>query len=435
MQEAKLVHKQHPEVLGEWEMLQSFNLSFIYENRSEDTETSEMKTHMTKTENDDPKAPKRKRTRAKAVKPVSKRKTHTLFQCKRCETMCESFKEFRSHYETHFESQETKPPVARSNKELFKLFYRCKPCNEVFDEKGMTRHRHGHVERVNQVCDTCGKVFTRRSSWNIHRRKHEAAKTGKMQICKLCGKTFPLIKYLKKHIQFHSKERPHICEVCGKGFKERNALLKHRKTHSNTRPFTCQYCGKGFIQPYRLREHMRTHTGEKPFKCDVCNSAFGVKQALKVHKKAAHGIDMSLYQKSQAFREYDEIDPRDPKMFENCTVKIASTEEETVAIDLRDEKYQSVIENKEKRQTMPPTPQDKPVSHDSGKTLLPPALTQHALESHLPGTSSEARDAIRSADYMRKLYLTGGESLTSTVLQNPQNKPTSEAAGMFYLNL
>ncbi len=261
---------------------------------------------------------------ATKLKHARASRAEVLFRCNKCLMTFESFVKVRSHYEDSHNTEGSKSPFVHGSKEHYTRLYHCKACNEDFDEDRYIRHRNKHKEEINKVCDICGRVFTVLGTWYKHLRRHEAIRTGNRKQCKLCGKTFTLISNLKEHMNFHSKERPHICEVCGKAFKDRNGIRKHLKIHFTVKPHSCQICGKGFTKPSNLRDHLRSHTGEKPFKCDLCNSAFAHKGTLTCHKKTVHGVT-SKYQKSQAVQEFDDLNISDPKMYENCTIKITPT--------------------------------------------------------------------------------------------------------------
>ncbi len=290
-----------------------------------------------------------------------KRKTHRIYQCKICQVICESQLDFRKHFNSlhadiavQFAESKTKPDGkaksdehescaengdakkqdGESQKDGDKssqtdlitqhatAMYHCNPCNMVFKEEDIYKHRTKH-DRLYTVCDTCGIVFTSCKSWKAHMSKHDAEKSGNRFICKICGHASIFLKDLKKHMGVHSKERPHVCEVCGKTFKQRNALYRHRFVHGDVKPYTCEYCGKGFINRYNLKGHVRTHTGEKPYQCDICNASFTHNVSLKTHKKSAHGID-SWADKPASNKVFDDINVEDPNLYTQGKVDTTS---------------------------------------------------------------------------------------------------------------
>ncbi|XP_072034328.1 uncharacterized protein [Amphiura filiformis] len=360
------------------------------------------------------------------------RTTITLYQCKQCSTICESFGDFKIHYETHAESQESAgiKPV-RGDTTLYTILYRCKLCGKLINEFEIERHRAKHTEVVNKVCDLCGKTFTVRGSWHTHLHMHEAEKTGNRWACKICGKIFHLRNALTSHMKYHSTERPHVCEVCGKSFKIANALRRHHRVHETTKPYACQFCGKGFNQKYNLKGHVRTHTGEKPFQCDMCSAAFTHNGSLKCHKKTAHGIDMS---KDKKFLEFDEINLRDPKMYEK--VRIKSSSEGTSTISSQDEKNEQgqIHQTKTSLQTHRQHGKDNvsiasrpyiPASVENVKSNLPPNTSDIAQCMSLTTCTTSAASALDRKP---------SDSLSSTCSQNTGNHATVNA-GNIYTNL
>ncbi len=211
------------------------------------------------------------------------------------------------------------------------VIWRCIPCDKIFSEEEINLHRnrvHSFSFHVSQVCDTCGVLCESYNMFRCHMIKHEAEKSGKRMVCKLCNRGFIFMKDLKKHLRSHSKERPHICEICGKSFKSASVMRKHIYVHSGVKPHTCEYCGKGFKDNYNLKGHVRTHTGEKPFQCDMCSAAFTHNVSLKTHKRSAHGIDMWKDQKPQELQEFDHMNLKDPEnMYNQYQVKSLTHED------------------------------------------------------------------------------------------------------------
>ncbi|XP_072034330.1 uncharacterized protein [Amphiura filiformis] len=381
---------------------------------SEDSKTSGPTLYVRKPGNKDLKTseptPRRVRVRwPKNTKPAYKRTTRTLYQCKQCSTICESFGDFKLHYETHTESQENaKIKPVWGDTTFYTKLYRCNLCDKLVNEFEIERHRARHKEVVNKVCHTCGEVFNARATWQVHLKKHEAEKTGNQYVCKICGKNFLLLVSLKRHMTCHAKERPHVCEVCGKSFKTKGTWKLHRLIHETTKPYACQSCGKGFTRQDNLRTHERMHTGDKPFKCDFCKAAFAQKVSLTCHKKTAHGIDLA---KDQKFLESDVINAQDPKLYEHVPIISAEGASSTSS---QNEKFQTAFEKTVQGQI--PQPKSSLQTDNEGYVSLTyhPVTSAPAqnMQSNLPAdTSDMAQCGSLSAD--SKLDGTHSDSLTS----------------------
>lgn len=120
--------------------------------------------------------------------------------------------------------------------------------------------------------------------------KNESHSKGKLFECKHCAKTFPNLKYLKKHWQYHTANKKHICSQCGKGFVYECHLRIHMQSHTNDRPFQCNQCGKRFSYRSNLKYHLLYHTGEKPHVCLQCGMAFSRRGHLVKHITCHSGL-------------------------------------------------------------------------------------------------------------------------------------------------
>ncbi|KAK7096622.1 hypothetical protein V1264_005898 [Littorina saxatilis] len=106
--------------------------------------------------------------------------------------------------------------------------------------------------RVRELCQDCGKIFSRMSSLKEHRRmKHDFAQ-GPRYSCQHCAKTFMNRSDFHSHISAHSGVKPHLCEKCNKSFQNRRNLTRYidlliafiltwhyRKLFSNKGLFSC----------------------------------------------------------------------------------------------------------------------------------------------------------------------------------------------------
>lgn len=105
-----------------------------------------------------------------------------------------------------------------------------------------------------------------------------------------------------RHLQTHSKNRPHKCTICGNSFAEMAVLKQHMRVHSGEKPYACKLCGKRFAASTALSVHNRTHTGEKPLLCKYpgCGRRFAessnLTKHMKTHYKAASKSPQALKQ-------------------------------------------------------------------------------------------------------------------------------------------
>ncbi|XP_055588499.1 zinc finger protein 793-like [Uranotaenia lowii] len=91
------------------------------------------------------------------------------------------------------------------------------------------KRMHGNNGGVcTHKCDICGKMI--RGSV-AHLKQHQArhAVTDKNVVCNVCGQTFWLLKYLKKHLIIHTDLFPYDCRYCGKKFKHKASKDTHEK--------------------------------------------------------------------------------------------------------------------------------------------------------------------------------------------------------------
>ncbi|XP_052071896.1 uncharacterized protein LOC127710175 [Mytilus californianus] len=174
----------------------------------------------------------------------------------------------------------------------FKCTY--EDCEKMFhSEDNMRRHLKWHSIDKPFKCKQCHKEFRTSGALSGHCVVH---KTGTPYKCTVedCEKSFRSHKLLKNHLQdfHHQAEKKFICahSGCDFSFFKRSHLDRHLVTHSGERKYGCSYCGKAFRHADNLRVHLRQHTNEKPVSCNMCDFKCRQKSSLRYHLQKIHNI-------------------------------------------------------------------------------------------------------------------------------------------------
>ncbi|XP_063600428.1 zinc finger protein OZF-like [Penaeus indicus] len=158
-------------------------------------------------------------------------------------------------------------------------------------------------------CDICGKRFPIMSRLLRHMRIHKKEKPDNSEVCKqvsnengfskytdtctsdgpficdVCNKSFTLKDDIVMHMRIHRKEKPYVCDVCNKVISGKSGLEKHMRVHTKEKPYSCEVCSKTFSQKPHLESHKTTHLKVKPFNCEVCQKPFSCKSSIRKHMR------------------------------------------------------------------------------------------------------------------------------------------------------
>ena len=251
-------------------------------------------------------------------------RTHGIYVCLRCNFICDSHDGLKDHcHQDHKERTD------------FKL---CRKCSRYVkcENTSVEQHMEECQGPVPYICPHCNKEFKYESSLKSHVIRHnpDAPKRFKCEMCSYesnykanlkkhmtnihgdkvknvpcvhteCDKMFYTDDSMRRHLKWHSEERPFRCDTCQKRFKTNTALKGHEVIHDPARPFKCNVddCTKDF----RSKKHLKNHHAEfhnmteKTFKCthEACTFAFFKRSHLQRHLMTHSGTilkcDLILY--------------------------------------------------------------------------------------------------------------------------------------------
>lgn len=183
----------------------------------------------------------------------------------------------------------------------------CKECGKKFTRRETYNlHRHFHMhqdEEASLACKECGVTFQHRSDLIKHRSTHKedtkptfVSKVRKRRrsshkvyerkfMCEHCGMCFSTMVRLHLHACKHNVEKPFRCPLCRKEFQYRMSINAHMQSHSLDSPYRCLECNKGFQSVESMHIHQRSHPALKPYECPDCNMVFRHRSVMEDHRR------------------------------------------------------------------------------------------------------------------------------------------------------
>ena len=105
--------------------------------------------------------------------------------------------------------------------------------------------------------------------------------------CDHCGKSYPTMTNLKRHIKEIHKGLKATCNICNKKISS-SALQQHIMAIHNGLRLNCDECEKTVSDKRNLNRHVREIHGVKSFECKECAEFFSSKRNLERHENRNH---------------------------------------------------------------------------------------------------------------------------------------------------
>lgn len=153
--------------------------------------------------------------------------------------------------------------------------YSCQHCGwTTNDKRTLLSHETRHSAKKTIACPYCDYMTNENKNLKEHQRRLHPAEIGYKpperlnNVCDTCGKAFRSIGMLREHQASHSTvQNPDFrCDICGKYLKQQNSYSKHRMNVHKLGP-----------------------------SCEVCNKIFYSSKVLQIHRRDKHGLSITNF--------------------------------------------------------------------------------------------------------------------------------------------
>ena len=139
-----------------------------------------------------------------------------------------------------------------------------------------------------------------KSAWSHHRKDHTIEFRWP---CPYCEEKFKSCDRYKSHVaKSHPEKIKEVengsnikfypCTNCEKILIDIEDFREHMNVHTGNKPHKCRFCGKAFGSRKNMRQHEKAHTGEQRLRCNLCPKKYSDPDALRIHLKNRHYIEM-----------------------------------------------------------------------------------------------------------------------------------------------
>lgn len=172
-----------------------------------------------------------------------------------------------------------------------KYSFPCETCGKVFRKKSnLQSHSLSHTAEKPFQCDQpgCDSFFKRLAALNEHRRVQHSPGDRQSILCIDCGLQFQTASGLRMHrntkhpLSEGAKPSGILCEICQKSFRTKSDLATHNVVHTKEKLFECGECGVKFSRKNSLQQHENVHA--EKYRCQTCGKCFGRQKYLLHHR-------------------------------------------------------------------------------------------------------------------------------------------------------